>query len=147
MYAICIGRYSEQGETHKVALNWQFTPSKMVYANYSTGFRPGGFNRPLRIRGVGVATVVPYKSENLTNYEIGVKTTWHNIFRFNAAAYIEDWDNIQYGVVVSGTQGAGITGNAGKARVYGAEFDADLKLGKISLATSGAYNDAKLNGN
>lgn len=141
-----VGRYREQGETHKVALNWQFTPTKMIYANYSTGFRPGGFNRPLRIRNIGVATVPPFQSEELTNYEIGIKTTWNNMFRFNAAVYYEDWNNIQYSVVVSGAQGAGITGNAGKARVYGIEYDAELKLGKVTISTNGAYNNAKLKG-
>jgi len=140
------GRYKENGETHKVALNWQFDPSKMLYANYSTGFRPGGFNRPLRIRNIGIATVPPFESETLTNYELGFKGTWNNMFRFNAAVYMEDWDNIQYSVVVSGAQGAGMTGNAGKARVYGVEFDADLKLGAFTFSTSGAYNDAKLKG-
>ncbi|WJS98503.1 TonB-dependent receptor [Novosphingobium humi] len=146
-----IGRYKEQGETHKIAINYQLTPTKMIYANYSTGFRPGGFNRPLRIRRAGLPTVVasvdPYKSETLTNYEIGFKTTWNNIFRFNAAIYMEDWSNIQYSVVIAGTQGAGMTGNAGKARVYGVEYDADLKLGKVTVSTSGAYNNAKLTGN
>jgi outer membrane receptor protein involved in Fe transport len=147
-----VGRYKEDGETHKAAINWQFTPSKMVYFNYSTGFRPGGFNRPLRIRATSTTpsavVVAPgFKSETLTNYELGVKTTWNSIFRFNAAVYMEDWNNIQYSVVVAGAQGAGFTGNAGKARVYGAEFDADLKLGKVTISTSGAYNDAKLDGN
>ena len=141
-----VGRYKEQGETHKVALNWQFTPTKMVYANYSTGFRPGGFNRPLRIRSIGVATVPPFKSETLTNFELGVKTSWNNIFRFNAAVYYEKWNNIQYSVVVSGAQGAGITGNAGKAEVKGVEYDADLKLGKFTISSSGAYNHAALKG-
>jgi len=142
-----VGRYKENGETHKVALDWQFDPQKMVYFTYSTGFRPGGFNRPLRIRDVGVVTVPPYDSETLTNYEVGVKTTWNHIFRFNAAVYYETWDNIQYSVVVSGAQGAGMTGNAGKARVYGVEYDADLKLGKVTISTSGAYNNAQLDGN
>lgn len=140
------GRYKEDGQTHKVALNWQLDPSKMLYANYSTGFRPGGFNRPLRIRNIGIATVPPFQSETLTNYELGFKGTWNNMFRFNAAVYMEDWNNIQYSVVVSGAQGAGMTGNAGKARVYGVEFDADLKLGEFTFSTSGAYNDAKLKG-
>ena len=147
-----VGRYKENGETHKVALNWQVTPSKMIYANYSTGFRPGGYNRPLRIRAANglpqVTVSAPaFKSEDLTNYEVGVKTSWDNIFRFNAAIYREDWNNIQYGVVVAGAQGAGYTGNAGKAQVYGAEADADLRLGKITISSSGAYNDAKLKGN
>lgn len=141
------GRYDEQGETHKIALDWQVTPTKMIYANYSTGFRPGGFNRPLRIRNIGVATVPSFKSEELTNYEVGFKTVWNDVFRLNAALYYETWDNIQYSVVVSGAQGAGMTGNAGKARVYGVEYDADLKLGQVTVSTSGAYNDAALDGN
>ncbi|KEZ18261.1 TonB-dependent receptor [Sphingobium yanoikuyae] len=141
------GRYKEDGETHKVALDWQFQPDKMVYFNYSTGFRPGGFNRPLRIRSLGkIVNVAPFKSETLTNFEVGVKTTWNNIFRFNAAVYYEKWNNIQYGVVVSGAQGAGMTGNAGKAGVKGIEYDADLRLGKVTISTSGAFNDAKLKG-
>jgi outer membrane receptor protein involved in Fe transport len=141
------GRYKESGETHKIALNWQFTPDKMVYANYSTGFRPGGFSRPLAIRGFGPTDVAPFQSETLTNYEIGVKTTWNNVFKFNAAIYLEKWNNIQYGVVVSGAFGAGITGNAGKAEVKGIEYDAELKLGKVTITSNGAYNDGKLKGN
>lgn len=141
------GRYKEDGETHKIALNWQFEPTKMVYFNYSTGFRPGGFNRPLRIRNVGPADVAPFESETLTNFELGFKTTWAGMFRFNAAVYLEKWDNIQYSVVVAGAQGAGMTGNAGKAEVKGIEYDADLKLGKFTFSTSGAYNDGKLKGN
>jgi len=142
-----VGRYRETGETHKVVVDWQFDPDKMVYANYSTGFRPGGFNRPLRIRNYGLATVDPFKSEKLSNFELGFKTTWNRIFKLNVDAYYETWNGIQYSVVVAGTQGAGITGNAGTAHVKGVEYDADLKLGKITLSTNGAYNDARLGEN
>jgi len=141
------GRYKEDGATYKLALNWQFQPDKMVYANYSTGFRPGGFSRPLAIRGFGPTDVAPFKSETLTNYELGVKTTWGNVFKFNAAIYLEKWNNLQYGVVVSGAFGAGITGNAGNAEVKGVEYDAQLKLGKFTISSNGAYNDGKLVGN
>ncbi len=146
-----VGRYKEQGETHKVVVDWSITPDKLVYFNYSTGFRPGGFNRPLRIRATNTfpATVVAapsFKSETLTNFELGFKTTWNNIFRFNGALYFEKWNNIQYGVVVAGAQGAGYTGNAGQAEVKGFEYDADLRLGKFTITTSGAYNDGKLKG-
>jgi outer membrane receptor protein involved in Fe transport len=118
----------------------------MIYANYSTGFRPGGQGRPLRIGGQGYA-VAPFRSEDLTNYEIGFKTTWGNVFRLNAAFYLEKWNDLQYTVVVAGAQGAGITGNAGNAEVKGVEFDADLRLGKFTISTSGSYNDGKLKGN
>ncbi len=138
--------YREQGQTHKVAVDWQFAPSKMAYFNYSTGFRPGGQGRPLRIGGE-VFAVAPFRSEDLTNFEVGFKTTWNNIFRFNAAIYLERWNDLQYSVVVAGSQGAGITGNAGNAEVKGIEFDADLRLGKFTVSTSGAFNDGKLKGN
>lgn len=139
-------RYREQGHTQKVAIDWQVAPDKMLYANYSTGFRPGGAVRPLRIGGV-VYRVNPFRSEDLINYEIGFKTTWNNIFRFNAAIYLEKWKDLQYTVIVSGAQGAGITGNAGNAEVRGIEFDADLRLGKFTLVTAGSYNDGRLKGN
>jgi iron complex outermembrane receptor protein len=146
-----IGRYSEKGETHKVVVDWQVADQKLVYFNYSTGFRPGGYNRPLRIRATttqpSVVVAAPaFKSETLTNFELGFKTTWNNIFRLNGAIYLEKWNNIQYGVVVAGAQGAGYTGNAGKAEVKGIEFDADLRLGKWTITSSGAYNDGKLKG-
>lgn len=147
-----IGRYSEKGQTHKIVVDWQFADQKLVYFNYSTGFRPGGYSRPLRIRATTtqpsvVVAAPPFKSETLTNFELGFKTTWNNIFRLNAAIYLEKWNNIQYGVVVAGAQGAGYTGNAGKAEVKGIEFDADLRLGKWTFTSSGAYNDGKLKGN
>lgn len=147
-----IGRYSEKGQTHKVVVDWQFADQMLLYANYSTGFRPGGYNRPLRLRKTDtqpqvVVAAPAFESETLTNFEIGFKGTFSNVFRLNAAIYLEKWNNIQYGLVVAGAQGAGYTGNAGKAEVKGVEFDAELKLGKVTISSSGAYNDGKLKGN
>ncbi|WP_298194075.1 TonB-dependent receptor [Novosphingobium sp.] len=147
-----IGRYSEKGQTHKIVVDWQFADQKLLYANYSTGFRPGGYNRPLRLRKTDtqpqvVVAAPPFESETLTNFELGFKGTFNNVFRLNMAIYLEKWNNIQYGLVVAGAQGAGYTGNAGKAEVKGIEYDAELKLGKFTIASSGAYNDGKLKGN
>lgn len=147
-----IGRYSEQGQTHKIVVDWQFADQKLLYANYSTGFRPGGYNRPLRLRKTDtqpqvVVAAPAFESETLTNFELGFKGTFNNVFRLNMAIYLEKWNNIQYGLVVAGAQGAGYTGNAGKAEVKGIEYDAELKLGKFTISSSGAYNDGKLKGN
>lgn len=128
--------FKEKGETHKINLTWQVTPDHMVYATYSTGFRPGGGNR--------IAPNNPFKADKLTNYELGFKTTWNNMFRLNGAVYYEDWSGLHYSVVPYGFQGAGVTVNAGKARVYGVEMDATLALGGFTIAASGAYNDAAL---
>lgn len=123
------------GETHKFSLSWQITPDKMMYATYSTGFRPGGINRP-----VGFA---PYDSDTLDNYELGWKTSFlDRRLRFNAALYHEAWKGIQYSL--TGANGVSSIVNAGTAHVWGVEADITAKLGNLTLMASGAYNDAKL---
>lgn len=132
--------YHQTGETHKVSVTWQFEPSKMLYATYSTGFRPGGGNR--------IANAPPYKADTLANFELGWKTTFGRNFRWNGAVYYEKWKGIQYSVIPFGYQGAGITVNAGNARVYGIETDFEWRpVTGLSLSANGAYNDAKLAGN
>jgi len=128
--------YDESGETHKVTLTYQIAPTKMVYATYSTGFRPGGNNT--------IAKNNPYKSDTLTNYELGFKTGWGPNFRINGAVYYEEWKGVQYFIVPIGFNGNGLTLNAGNARVYGVESDFDWHIGNLALSGSGAYNDAAL---
>ncbi|MDR3436303.1 TonB-dependent receptor, partial [Telmatospirillum sp.] len=127
--------FHQTGETHKLSLSWQAASDKMLYVTYSTGFRPGGGNRTPRPN---------YQADTLDNFEFGFKTRWGNNFRFNGAIYYEKWNNMQFGVVVPNTQGSTLTLNAGAARVYGTELDAEWRLGKLVLSASGAYNDAAL---
>ena len=128
--------YDQSGETHKITVNYQAAPGKMIYATYSTGFRPGGNNV--------IAPTQSYKSDTLSNYELGVKTNWGRNFRLNAALYYEQWKGLQYSVIPVGYNGNGGIINAGNARVYGLESDFDWHIGKLALSGSGAYNDAKL---
>jgi len=129
--------YKESGETHKVSLNWQVTPDKMVYATYSTGFRPGGNNRRPGIN--------PYKADTLDNYEIGWKTSWfdHKL-RWNTALFYERWNDVQYALAPVGAVGVVNIYNVGKANIYGIESDASIYLGHLTLSGSAAYTDAKL---
>jgi iron complex outermembrane receptor protein len=127
--------FHQTGQTHKLSLSWQAAPDKMLYATYSTGFRPGGGNRTPRPN---------YKADTLSNFEAGFKTRWGRNFRLNGAVYYEKWKDMQFGVVVPNTQGSTLTLNAGEARVYGTELDAEWRLGNLVLSASGAYNDAAL---
>ena len=129
-------KINETGETHKVNLSWHVDPDKMVYATYSTGFRPGGVNR----RG----DLPPYQSDTLDNYEVGWKTTWlDNNLRWNGALFHEVWNNFQYAVlgINSFTQ---IT-NAGTAVINGIDSDVDYLVNDhLSFAGSGSITDANL---
>jgi iron complex outermembrane recepter protein len=130
-------KYKETGETHKVNVSWQVTPEKMLYATYSTGFRPGGNNRR--------PGILPFKSDTLSNYEIGWKTSWADRrLRFNGAIFYEEWKDLQFGLVPVGNNGVTNTYNAGDARIYGIESDFALTLGGLTLSGSGTYIDAKL---
>ncbi len=79
----------EWGYTHKLSLKYQIDDDRMVYATWSTGFRPGGINR----RG----TIPPYSPDKLTNYELGWKTAWYNgQLTFNGDVFWEDWNKFQF---------------------------------------------------
>jgi outer membrane receptor protein involved in Fe transport len=127
---------TEDGETHKVNLSWHVDPDKMVYATYSTGFRPGGINR----RG----SIPPYQSDTLDNYEVGWKTTWlNNDLRWNGALFHEVWNQFQYAVL--GLNSFTEIHNAGKAVINGIESDIDwLVDDHLSISGSGTVLDANL---
>ncbi len=126
------------GETHKVNLTWQIDATHMIYATYSTGFRPGGNNRR-----PGVA---PFAPDTLDNFELGWKTSWFDRrLTVNGAVYYERWKDLQYGLIVAGSGGITNIYNAGNARVYGVEFDVQARpIDGVILSTSGAYNNAAL---
>ena len=129
--------FHQNGETHKLGAQYQFNPSKMLYATYSTGFRPGGGNQ--------IPTAQPYHADTLINLELGWKTRWGRSFRWNGAIYTELWKGIQYNVTPQGYQGNFVSVNAGNARVKGLESDFEYKpFAALTLSGSGSYNDAKL---
>ena len=128
----------ESGETHRVTLTYKADSNKLVYATWSTGYRPGGNNRRPGIN--------PYDADTLTNYELGWKTTWlDRRLRINGAVFYEEWNKLQYGLSPIGSAGVTNIYNAGDARVYGAELDFNMRVGGgLTLSGSGTYIDAKL---
>jgi len=128
----------EKGYTHKLNATWHVDDDKMLYATWSTGFRPGGINR--------LGTLAPYHSDFLTNYELGWKTSWFNGgLRFNGALFWENWDGIQFSTITPGSNGLTAIFNAGKARVLGVESNVDwLIRDGLTLSASGTYTDPEL---
>jgi outer membrane receptor protein involved in Fe transport len=127
---------SESGSLGRFNLSWQIDDDRMVYATWSEGFRPGGINR----RG----NLPPYKSDFLTNYEFGWKTTWaDNALAWNGAIFQEDWKDFQFAYL--GANGLTEIRNAGQARIRGLETDIRWNA-TYNLALTGglAFYDAKL---
>jgi outer membrane receptor protein involved in Fe transport len=107
-------RAADSGNTPKFTATYRFDESRLVYATYSKGFRPGGINR--------VGTLPPYSADFLKNYEIGWKTSWAgNHLRFNGAFFREDWTDFQFAFL--GANSVTRIANAGAARVKGFESE------------------------
>jgi iron complex outermembrane receptor protein len=94
---------TESGFKSRGNITWHVTPDAMVYATYSQGFRPGGFNQNGGAQHAFGTDGVPqymlpssYTSDQLTNKEFGWKTEWfdHRL-QWNGAYYRENWDNVQ----------------------------------------------------
>jgi len=137
------------GETHKISANWKVAPGKMIYATYSTGFRPGGNNRDVYYQPAGQAKPDvqingPFAADKLNNYEIGWKTSWFNrTLYFDGALFLENWNNMQYSQ--PGYLGIYYTLNAGSARSQGVEASLTWRpVHGLSLSSNATYLDAKL---
>lgn len=111
----------------KVALAWKPSDRTTFYGLRANGFRLGGTNN----RGIG-QIIIPesFEADELTNYELGVKTQLGAEQRtsLNASAFLMEWENLQ--VAGQDVTGAfGFIGNAGSAEVQGTEVDVTTWLG------------------
>jgi iron complex outermembrane receptor protein len=130
-----------------VSLDWQATPTTMLYARVAKGFQSGGFNG----RANDKASASAYDPEKVWSYEGGFKTTLANQLRLNGAVFYNDYRDFQ--ARVAGTDTDPITGlpapflsvlNAGKMSIKGAELEANwTPLDGLLLDTQIGYLDAE----
>ncbi len=136
---------SDTGHTERLTVNYKFDKDRMVYATYSTGFRPGGVNR---VYDPAINSIYPpYKADQLKNYELGWKTQWFDRrVRWNGAVFLEDWNNFQFSFL--GPNSVTVVQNAASAQIKGLETNLEWALGDgWLLSASGTYLDAKLTQN
>jgi iron complex outermembrane receptor protein len=129
-------RTKDSGVTYRFNATWKIDPDRLVYATWSKGFRPGGINRR--------ATIRPYDTDFLTNYEFGFKTSWADRrFRLNGAFFLQDWKSFQYSFL--GLNSFTEIHNGPDARIKGVEMDFGwTPVDGLTLAGSAAYTDAKI---
>jgi len=87
----------------KVNTAYQLDKTNLVYATWSQGFRRGGVNA-LPSTEIGYSTpdgLTRLEPDKADNYEIGIKGTLQERFRYSAAVFDIQWHNIQEGVQVT----------------------------------------------
>jgi len=132
---------SESPVTWSVSPRYEFTDHTSAYLRVATGFRPGGPNVLPPTAPPG--TPPTYDSDELTNYEIGLRTeSAGGAFALDIAAFFLDWKDIQLFAVVNDV---GINANGGTAESKGVEMTATWRATEgLNLALTGAYTDAFL---
>jgi outer membrane receptor protein involved in Fe transport len=127
---------SGSGETYRFNATYKFDRDRLVYATYSTGYRPGGVNRNGQLG--------PYQADKLKNYEVGLKSAWFDrSLIVNLAAYYEVWNKFQFSFL--GLNSLTVVQNAPKATIKGIEGTAEWRATPdFTLSGGFAYNRARL---
>ncbi|KQQ89083.1 TonB-dependent receptor [Massilia sp. Leaf139] len=142
--------------TPRVAVNYKFNADHNVYASYSEGFKGGGFDPRINIAGLRLPVAEArrgYSPETIETVELGLKSAFNGgRITTNTALFFSDYQDVQIpGSVAIDTNGdgrddsfAGVTTNAGKAKIRGFEFEAVANLTRdFTLAGMYSYIDAE----
>lgn len=142
--------------TPRVAVNYKLNADHNVYASYSEGFKGGGFDPRLNIVGTRIPLSqarAGYAPETIETVELGLKSAFNGgRITTNAAVFYSDYQDVQIpGSVAIDTNGdgrddsfAGVTTNAGKAKIRGVELEAIANLTRdFTLAGMYSYIDAE----
>ncbi|WP_185739808.1 TonB-dependent receptor [Sphingorhabdus wooponensis] len=141
------------GVLYKANLTYRIGDGSLVYATYSDGFRPGGFNRkpcsvgsatcPTNADFVRLGTYVPDKVQN---YEVGGKfSLLDRRLQVNFAAYQIDWSNIQITVFDQNISNQTFTTNLLDARIRGLEGDVTWRTTpELTFNSAFSYNDSEM---
>jgi len=119
------GTYTGSHVDYRLGFQYQLAETVMSYAEWSTGFRGGGVNpRPFVAQ-----EEVPFGTEKLTAYEIGLKSDLlNNRLRLNVSAFYNKYKDILLvntaPIIINGASTLNSTPvNVGAANIEGAEAE------------------------
>ncbi len=127
------------------SVDYQVTPSTMLYARAAKGFKSGGFNG----RANGPTEASEYKPETVWSYEAGFKSTPISQVRVNGAIFYNDYKDFQARIAETDPSSGFPTPllrvlNVGKLNIKGAELEASwTPLSGLLLDTQIGYLDAE----
>ncbi len=161
-------KVSYKGFKSRANITWHVTPDAMVYATWSQGYRPGGFNRasgtalpsatdvytaanaptPAQIGAHIPQYIKPltFSPDSLTNVEVGFKTEFLNHrLQLDGSIYKEDWKSVQTALFNPGVLGnLTLAVNGADYQVKGAEIQLTARATEaLSIIGALSYNDAK----
>jgi len=150
------GSANNKGFNPKVNLAYTVSDDVLLYTTAAKGFRPGGPNSPVPLKGPVQCLTGPgnleslglgsapnqFNPDNVWSYEVGEKSrALGNRLQINSDVYYENWSDVQQ--LVDPSCGFGFTANAGSAVVYGSELEVAASLSTSwSVSQSVGYTHA-----
>lgn len=144
----------------KLVLAWQPLDDLLLYASYTTGFRPGNVNNGLEYDANNLETLglndraatarqfLYFQGDKLDSYELGVKSTmWNSRVALMGSVYFIDWkDMIGYESNPALTGGFGYYNvNSGGAELHGVELELNAFVtDRLNIRLAGDINDSKV---
>ena len=148
----------------RITLNYNFAEHSLVYALFSRGYRPGGFNTSLSpalgspsviaaAEAAAPGATLAYGQERLDNYEVGLKSLFFDgRVQVSADAYYDNYTNGQVTQSITfftnnGTtvNQATVTRNSGAIDLDGIEGEATWQVTRqLQVNASGAFNYSKV---
>jgi len=149
----------------RLSVSWRMNEQQHLYFSYSEGFKGGSFDPRAQtsaapdLDGDGVVSeaeifeFMRFKPETVTSYEVGLKSNMlDNRLVTSLSVFYGDYTDVQVpGSVGVDTDGdgiedtfTGVTTNAGKAEIPGAEFEGMFRAtDQLSFSWAVGYLDAK----
>lgn len=116
------GEYNHGQLTWLARADYDVSDDFLLYGSVSTGYKSGG----LQDGGV------PYKHEELTNFEFGTKLSfWDGQIVWNNAVYYQDFKDFQLAapiIFTDGSRGLGFSNVSGSTKVWGFESELNARL-------------------
>ncbi len=149
------GSVQESPLTPKIGVQYDLSPTKLIYVSAAKGFRAGGVNTPvteslcgaaLRNVGLSIADVpATYDGDSVWSYEGGAKfRLLDGRLQLNGSAFRVDWTGIQ--TTITGVAGCpqSWVQNAATARSEGFDLEAQARLmDGLTANLAMGYTDAR----
>ncbi|WP_372865324.1 TonB-dependent receptor [Spongiibacter sp.] len=124
-----------------LTVDYAWTDSFSTFAKVVTAYKAGGYN----VRSTEEGFQPPFDEENMTSYEVGVKSSWlDNRVTFNAAVFHSEYEDLQTQQITdNSTIFLTDVYNVGEAEIDGFELDVMAVLVRgLTLQASYGYTDA-----
>ena len=140
-------RFAYNDFSPEIKLSFTASPTKLLYASVSKGFKGGGYNDQQISQDQFDSGDYrrPFKREQLWNYELGFKGSFFDRrLSVSAAVFYADWLDRQFQAISGNGVNSLVVLSSGDARVVGVELDLRARpVDGLEVYANGGYNEIK----